>query len=66
MGIIGFFDSKIKYMSVWDIGLIKWSVLAFTLMIAKLWAPILSLDWYWYLIAGIVFVIKPTMKLFKN
>lgn len=45
--------------------LIKLSVIAFTLMIAKLWSGILALDWYYYLIFMIIFAIVPIIKIFK-
>ena len=50
---------KIKKLDVCDISLIKLSTVAFALMIAKLWPPILSLAWYWYLIIAIVLALKP-------
>ncbi len=31
-----------------DIGLLKLGVAAFTLLMAKLWEPLLSFEWYWY------------------
>ena len=40
--------------------------LAFGLMIAKLWAPILYLDWYWYLIIALLAGIKPIMTFWKQ
>jgi hypothetical protein len=40
-------NAKISKLTWVDIGLTKWSVAAFVLMIAKLWPPLLSLDWYW-------------------
>ena len=36
--------------------------LAFGLMIAKLWEPILYLDWYWYLVIALLASIKPIMN----
>ena len=42
-----------------EIGFIKTSAMAFALLIAKLWSPVLSLDWYWYLIIGIATAYKP-------
>jgi hypothetical protein len=57
--------SKIKIMEPCDISMIKLSTAAFTLMVAKLWAPLLSLDWYWYLVIALVAAIKPTYKIFK-
>ena len=39
---------------------------AFGLMIAKLWKPILYLDWYWYLIIALLASIKPLSTFFKQ
>jgi len=41
-------DSKIKKCDLIDIKLIQLSSAACIFMIAKLWKPLLSLDWYWY------------------
>mgnify|MGYP006448941115 FL=1 len=40
--------------------------LAFGLMIAKLWTPILYLDWYWYLVIALLAAIKPIMTFWKQ
>lgn len=58
------FNEKIKTLMWYDISLIKLSTAAFVLMIAKLWAPLLSLDWYWYLIIALLAGIKPIMTVF--
>ncbi len=55
-------DSKVKNLGWVDIGLIKFSVMGFILMIAKIWKPLLSLDWYWYAIIGVLAAIKPICK----
>jgi len=34
--------------------MLKLCVAAFILVIAELWSPILSLEWYWY---GIIFIV---------
>jgi len=57
-------NKKIKKLDVYDIGMIKFGVLAMTLMIAKLWSPILSLDWYWYLIIAVIVLIRPMKKFY--
>jgi len=49
-----------------DIRLSKLGGLAFGLMIAKLWEPILILDWYWYLIIALLAWIKPAMTFWKQ
>jgi len=38
----------------------------FGLMLAKLWDPILGLDWYWYLIIALVLSIKFIITFFKQ
>jgi len=59
-------DSKVKKLGWLDVKLIKWSVFAFTLMLAKLWPPLLSLEWYWYGLLFVVFAIKPMMVYFRK
>ena len=49
-----------------DIRLTGLAGLAFGLMIAKLWVPILYLDWYWYLIIALLAAIKPIMTFCKQ
>ncbi len=61
------FDKFTSYKADWaDILLIKLGVFAFALMIAKLWDPILSLDWYWYLIISLVAAVKPLKTFFQS
>jgi len=59
-------DSKVKNLNWTDFGFIKLSILAFALMLAKLWQPILALDWYWYAIVFVLACIKPLSKVFKK
>ncbi len=40
--------------------------LFFGLMVAKLWAPILELNWYWYLLIAVAFSIKFVITFFKQ
>jgi len=55
-------DSKINKFNWVDIHFIKLSVADIILTLAKLWKPLLSLDWYWYGIIGVLAAIKPTYK----
>jgi len=48
-----------------DVGFIKIAVFAAALLFAKLWEPILSLDWYWYLIISVAAVIRPVITSYK-
>lgn len=62
MGYMEWASAKLKEMDVMDIKMIKLSVAAFTLMIAKLWPGILGLNWYWYALLGVVFMLRPLKK----
>jgi len=64
MSLITHWNERIKMLDWADIGLIKFTVAAFILMIAKLWEPLLSLDWYWYGLIGFLAVIKPFYKFY--
>ena len=57
---------KVRKLSWSDIQLIKLASAAFILMIAKLWTPILSFDWYWYLIIAVLASLKPMSKIWKK
>ena len=59
-------DSKIKKCNWIDIQFIKLSVAGCVLMIAKLWEPLLSLDWYWYAVIFMLAAIKPAYKALKK
>jgi len=66
MGLFEWVEDGLKNMKWFDISLVKLCTAAFILMIAKLWTPILALEWYWYLILALVFAIRPMMILFKK
>lgn len=54
------------YKAGWlDVGLTKIAVFGATLFLAKLWEPILGLEWYWYLILSIVAAVRPFMTAYK-
>lgn len=64
---MNFFVKTRNYQTnVWDIGLIKIAVFAATLLGAKLWPDILSLDWYWYFILWIAAATKPLYSFFST
>jgi len=39
---------------------------AFALAIAKLWQPLLSLDWHWYALICVFASIKPAVTFFRS
>ena len=59
-------DSRVKNLNWTDFGFIKLSILAFALMLAKLWQPILALDWYWYAIVFVLACVKPLRKVLRK
>lgn len=59
-------EKKIKNLKLCDISMIKLATAAFILMIVALWPPLASLNWYWYLIIGVLASIKPMMVFFKK
>ena len=61
---------NIKKLNRWDIGLIKLSSMAFILFLITVWSVAMSLvhkiHWSWFLIAMIIFAIRPMMKAWKK
>jgi hypothetical protein len=58
-------DLKIKKCDLIDMKLIQLSSAALVLMIAKIWKPLLNLDWYWYGVIFVLAMIKPIYKMLK-
>lgn len=66
MGLISWVESKIRLYHWYDISLIKLSTAAFILMVAKLWPPLLSLDWHWYALIMILAALQPLRIIFRK
>jgi len=66
MSFTTFADSGTKKLTWIDIGLVKLAVFGFTLLIAKLWTPLLNLKWCWYAIIFVLAGIKPILKFFEK
>ncbi len=64
MKVIDWLNKRNKNMDFWDIGLTKWTMFFFTLLLVKFWPVLLSLDWYWYLLATIILAIRPLTHFF--
>jgi hypothetical protein len=55
-----------NYKADWiDVALTKIAVFTAALFIAKLWNPILDLDWYWYLIIWVLAAVKPIVTFLR-
>jgi hypothetical protein len=48
----------------YDYASVKIGMIALALMVAKLWSDILYLEWYWYLLIFLVFMIRPFLRFF--
>lgn len=59
-------NNKISTLTWIDMGLTKLAVAAFVLMIAKLWPPLLTLDWYWYGLIWVSLAIIPLRNFWKG
>jgi len=59
-------NSKVKNLSWVDVKLTQISAVGIALMIAKLWQPLLSLDWYWYAVIFVLAAIKPAYNALKK
>ncbi len=65
MSVKNWVDLKIKKCDLIDVKLIQLSSAALVLMIAKIWKPLLNLDWYWYGVIFVLAMIKPIYKMLK-
>lgn len=59
-------ESKIKHLHWYDISLIKLSTAAFILLLAKICPALLALEWYIYLIIGLLAAAVPLSILFSR
>ena len=63
MHFFGWLNRQIQRYHWYDISLIKLSTAAFVLMVAKLWPPLLNLEWHWYAIIAVLAAIPPLKKM---
>ena len=59
-------EKGVKKMDWMDIGLTKASVFLLTLLLAKHWPALYSLDWYWYLGLALIAAARPMHKFFSK
>lgn len=62
MGLWENMDEKIKKMTVWDIGLVKWSVFFFTIIIVKLFPQLLKVNYFILIVLMLACGTKPLYK----
>ncbi len=59
MNFKSFLDSKVQKMDWLDVGLVKWSCIAFGIMIATLIPAITEISVWWFVAVFIIFAIRP-------
>lgn len=66
MGLITWEKKQMKNLDLWDIGLIKLTVLASALIIAKVLPEVLSLDLWVYVAVFVIAMIRPMARFLKK
>jgi len=66
MNLFYWANKKMAKLTWIDMGLTKLAVAAFVLMIAKVWPPLLSLDWYWCGLIWILLAIIPLRNFWRD
>ena len=64
MDIKNFFDAKVSKMDWLDVGMIKWSCIAFGVAIAMLFPQITEIDIRWFVGAFIILAIRPFYRVY--
>ncbi len=64
------FGTTLRYFDLFDVALLKLSLITFGLFLVSMWPSfaywVTSTSWVWFLIAGIIFSIRPLIKSFKK
>ena len=66
MGFKTWADSRYRRLTFVGNQLTQIGAAALLLTIAKLWPPLLSLEWYWYDIIFVLAVIRPAYQILKK
>ena len=66
MGLISWYNRLIKSCNWRDMAMLKLCVFFFALLLAKLWMPLLSLDWYWYALVFVLTAIWLVAKVLRS
>jgi hypothetical protein len=59
MGLISYFNKRLKKLSLFDVGLTKWAAVFFGLLLAKLIPQIMDINIWWFVVLCMLFSIKP-------
>ena len=66
--MIKFWKKRLKKLDVFDIGLIKWSVVAFTLFVITIWPTAMtwvnSMNPWYFLIVAVIIAARPIYRVY--
>jgi len=63
MNIIKTCEARLKKLTLCDIACVKIATAAGTLLLAKFFPELLTLEWHWYLVIGLAAMVRPAMKM---
>lgn len=68
MNLINWMEKNIKKMKWYDVSLLKLAVFFMTLFLITAWAGfrnvVLGVEWYWYLIVGVILMVPLLKRMF--
>lgn len=68
MNLINWMEKNIKKMKWYDVSLLKLAVFFMTLFLITAWAGfrnvVLGVEWYWYLIIGVILMVPLLKRMF--
>ncbi len=64
MGMIKFFNKRIRFFTIWDIKLIQLCAMLVIIILIKLIPEITSLGYWWYIVLLILVAIRPVYVMF--
>ncbi len=64
------FGVTLKHMNTFDMALLKLAIISFVLFVVSLWSEfanwVMNTNWVWFLVAWIVFMIRPVIRAWKK
>ncbi len=62
MSLKSFFEAKTKKLDWLDVGLIKWSCIAFGIILAMLIPALLEINIWWFVAIAVILAIRPLYR----
>ena len=59
MGFIGYFNERVKTLSIFDLKLVQGAMMCFTIIIVNVFPQILNIDIWWFVALFVLFIARP-------